>query len=229
MSEKLKGIEEDFGGTGKIPEIPGVGRKRSERADARAAERSLDTAYQKLASTVAVLDTEREQIIDSDVLNRQYFAKDEDSRSDKIVEVRSGFVDNGKVSGDKIVVRNIDEEAFLRDYKETGVIKHFEEEKIKTPKELKSECIVIIKELKTKYGVNVNEDGTVPAGFLGMNRKKVLNLEEKNPDFASKTEKLVALNREIDMINNPKANVRVESNIDKRQLPKSGGNVLTGN
>ena len=54
-------------------------------------------------------------------------------------------------------------------------------------------------------------------------------LEEKNPDFASKTEKLVALNREIDMINNPKANVRVESNIDKRQLPKSGGNVLTGN
>ncbi|MFA7245132.1 MAG: hypothetical protein WC070_03055 [Candidatus Magasanikbacteria bacterium] len=218
-------------------------RKQQEQEEEKL---DLEVAYKNLASAVVKDATKLEEYLDNDVLNRQYFAKDGDIRSDKIAEVRSGFVDNGKVSGDKIVVRNIDEEAFLRDYKETGVIKHFEEEKthtpeetgvikhfeeekIKTPEELKSECIVIIKELKTNYGVNVNEDGTIPAGFLGMNRKKVLKLEETVPIFSATTKELVDLNTQIYAASHNTNNVRVSSNVKRNNTPRTGGNVLTGN
>ncbi|MDD2656899.1 MAG: hypothetical protein PHQ18_05045 [Patescibacteria group bacterium] len=101
---------------------------------------------------------------------------------------------------------------------------------ISSTEELENKCAKIVNELKDQYGVNINIDGSIPAGFLGMNRKKVLKLEETVPIFSATTKELVNLNRNIDSINNPKAGKLVKSHVDKTPPQKSAGrNALTGN
>ena len=100
---------------------------------------------------------------------------------------------------------------------------------ISSIEELENKCAKIVNELKDQYGVNINIDGTIPVGFLGRNRKKVLKLEETVPIFSATTKELVDLNTQIYAASHNTNKVRVSSNVKRNNTPRTGGNVLTGN